>query len=115
MIVTCENCDTHFNLDERLVKTTGSKVRCSKCKHIFITYPPKTSEEDVLDETGDFESPSETDVETDIAEDSGFSDEQMIDETDSEADESDDLDLSDIEKQAIEAEIKKIEREIQLD
>ncbi len=40
MIVTCKECNTSFNLDEGLVKQTGSKVQCSKCKNIFIVYPP---------------------------------------------------------------------------
>ena len=45
MIVTCENCNTKFNLDETLIKETGSKVRCSKCRHIFTVYRPTQSEE----------------------------------------------------------------------
>ncbi len=39
MIITCAQCDTSFNLDDRLVKATGSKVRCSKCQSIFVAYP----------------------------------------------------------------------------
>ena len=45
MIVTCNECDTRFNLDESLLKQTGSKVRCSKCKNIFTAYPSSLSEE----------------------------------------------------------------------
>ncbi|MFO7883217.1 MAG: zinc-ribbon domain-containing protein [Desulfobacteraceae bacterium] len=40
MIITCEKCGTKFNLDESLLKQEGSKVRCSQCRHIFISYPP---------------------------------------------------------------------------
>ncbi len=40
MITTCGSCNTSFNLDETLVKPTGTKVRCSKCKHVFVVYPP---------------------------------------------------------------------------
>ena len=40
MIITCEKCSTKFNLDENLLKQTGSKVRCSKCQNIFLAYPP---------------------------------------------------------------------------
>jgi predicted Zn finger-like uncharacterized protein len=40
MIITCENCETSFNLNEKLLKPTGSKVRCSRCKHMFTAYPP---------------------------------------------------------------------------
>lgn len=45
MIITCPQCDTSFNLDETLVKPAGSKVRCSKCKHVFVAYPPKPDAE----------------------------------------------------------------------
>ena len=46
MIITCGNCETSFNLDEKLLKPTGSKVRCSKCKHMFTAYPPPPPEEE---------------------------------------------------------------------
>ncbi len=39
MIITCAQCDTSFNLDDNLVKATGSKVRCSNCQNIFVAYP----------------------------------------------------------------------------
>lgn len=39
MIVTCEKCDSQFNLDEGIIKEEGSKVRCSICKHVFTVYP----------------------------------------------------------------------------
>jgi predicted Zn finger-like uncharacterized protein len=39
MIITCEKCYAKFNLDENLLKQTGSKVRCSKCQNIFLAYP----------------------------------------------------------------------------
>ena len=45
MIITCQKCSTSFNLDESLLKQTGSKVRCSKCKDIFVAFPPKPIEE----------------------------------------------------------------------
>ncbi len=40
MIITCEQCGISFKLDENLLKPEGSKVRCSKCKHIFLAFPP---------------------------------------------------------------------------
>ena len=40
MIITCEACDTRFNVDEALLKSTGSKVRCYGCKAVFLAYPP---------------------------------------------------------------------------
>jgi predicted Zn finger-like uncharacterized protein len=45
MIVTCEGCETGFHVDERLLKPVGSKVRCSKCRHVFVAYPPAPAEE----------------------------------------------------------------------
>jgi pilus assembly protein FimV len=45
MIITCKECNARFNLDENLLKPTGSKVRCSKCNAVFTAYPPKISEE----------------------------------------------------------------------
>ncbi len=40
MIITCEACSTSFRLKASLLKKTGSMVRCSKCRHTFIAYPP---------------------------------------------------------------------------
>jgi predicted Zn finger-like uncharacterized protein len=40
MIVMCEGCETNFQVDERLIQPTGSKVRCSKCRHVFVAYSP---------------------------------------------------------------------------
>ena len=40
MIVMCEGCETSFQVDDRLIKPTGSKVRCSKCRHVFVAYSP---------------------------------------------------------------------------
>lgn len=45
MIIECEKCHTKFNLDENLLKETGSKVRCSICKHVFTALPPKAEPE----------------------------------------------------------------------
>ena len=41
MIIECEKCHAKFNLDENLLKETGSKVRCSRCKHVFTAFPPE--------------------------------------------------------------------------
>lgn len=41
MIITCYSCSTSFKLDDSLIKTKGTKVRCSRCKHFFILYPPE--------------------------------------------------------------------------
>ncbi len=39
MIITCEACNTSFNLDDKLLKPTGSKVRCSVCANVFTAFP----------------------------------------------------------------------------
>ena len=40
MIITCDECSTSFRLDESVLKAEGSKVRCSRCKHVFSAFPP---------------------------------------------------------------------------
>ena len=40
MFITCQECNTTFRLDESLLKPTGSKVRCSQCRNMFLAYPP---------------------------------------------------------------------------
>lgn len=40
MIITCQQCSTSYNLDETLLKSEGTKVRCTICKSIFTAYPP---------------------------------------------------------------------------
>lgn len=39
MIITCEACNTSFNLDNKMLKPTGSKVRCSVCANVFTAFP----------------------------------------------------------------------------
>jgi pilus assembly protein FimV len=47
MYISCEQCSTIFRLDERLLKPTGSKVRCSQCGNVFVEYPPDGEKEKV--------------------------------------------------------------------
>jgi predicted Zn finger-like uncharacterized protein len=35
MVVTCEKCHTKFVLDEKRIKEARTKVRCSRCQHLF--------------------------------------------------------------------------------
>jgi predicted Zn finger-like uncharacterized protein len=49
MILTCQKCSTSFNLDETLLKATGSKVRCSLCQNIWVAFPPETPDEGRLE------------------------------------------------------------------
>jgi predicted Zn finger-like uncharacterized protein len=46
MIVQCEECKTNFNLDEKRLRGDSAKVRCSKCRHVFMIY--KDQEESAL-------------------------------------------------------------------
>lgn len=48
MIITCNNCNSRFNIDEKLIKPQGSKVKCSKCQTIFTVYPPPAEEEPIV-------------------------------------------------------------------
>ena len=38
MIVTCEECQTRFNVDENIINKEGSKAKCSVCGNIFTIY-----------------------------------------------------------------------------
>ncbi len=39
MIVQCEKCKSKFNVNPALLKPTGTVVRCSICKNIFVVHP----------------------------------------------------------------------------
>jgi predicted Zn finger-like uncharacterized protein len=39
MNVKCENCGAGFSFPEKHLKKTGTKVRCSRCKHVFRVFP----------------------------------------------------------------------------
>jgi pilus assembly protein FimV len=85
MIITCKKCDASFNLDESLLKPTGSKVRCSKCKEVFVAYPPEVSEE--------IEAPLEKELDV---EDQKVTEDLDVDKK--ETTEPDELDFSDMDK-----------------
>jgi len=46
MIISCNECDSSFAVDDNLIKETGSKVRCSKCNSIFVAYPQPLDADD---------------------------------------------------------------------
>ena len=48
MIIQCENCKRRFQVDETRIKPEGSRVRCSKCGHIFIVLRAEASEDTKL-------------------------------------------------------------------
>ena len=107
MIITCNKCNSSFNLDEHLLKQTGSKVRCSICKDIFVAYPPVPDEvaekpiEDMPDlETGADEETEETledlDFELDLEPEVDEAPEEAESEIQPEAVEEDELSLEDL-------------------
>lgn len=58
MIVTCESCKTKFRLDPSRLKKEESKVRCSRCGHVFNVQRPQEEvllKVDVPQEKLDFE------------------------------------------------------------
>lgn len=40
MLIPCDSCQSVFELDSKLVKPTGTKVKCSRCQYVFKIYPP---------------------------------------------------------------------------
>lgn len=45
MIIQCEECQTRFRLADDKIKPDGTKVRCSKCRHVFTVMPPEPEPE----------------------------------------------------------------------
>lgn len=100
MIVTCQECESSFNINDEMVKETGSKVKCSKCENIFVVYPEAESDEADLEaplsglaqDTDDLDFAQEDEPDDDL----GLPDLDSMFEEDQEsdvADLSDDLDL----------------------
>ena len=48
MIVTCQNCDTSFQLDDARVPPQGIRVRCSRCKQAFFLAHPSASPDEAI-------------------------------------------------------------------
>jgi predicted Zn finger-like uncharacterized protein len=46
MIITCASCMTKFNLDDSRIPPKGTKVRCSKCRHVFHVSPAHETKEE---------------------------------------------------------------------
>src|SRR5208337_793165 len=40
MVITCESCGARFRLDSEKLDKPRNKLRCSKCKHVFIVERP---------------------------------------------------------------------------
>ncbi|TSK05949.1 MAG: DUF3426 domain-containing protein [Geobacter sp.] len=49
MILQCDQCNTKFRLDDSKLKPGGVKVRCSKCRHVFVAGAEQKPEESDFD------------------------------------------------------------------
>jgi predicted Zn finger-like uncharacterized protein len=49
MILQCDQCSTKFRLDDARLKPGGVKVRCSKCRHVFLAGADFKQEESEFD------------------------------------------------------------------
>lgn len=49
MILQCDQCNTKFRLDDSKLKPGGVKVRCSKCRHVFVAGAEQKVEESDFD------------------------------------------------------------------
>jgi predicted Zn finger-like uncharacterized protein len=64
MIIQCGNCSRKFKIEESRIKPGGSKVRCSKCGHIFLVQiPGGTGEQNALTDVPEHKAP---DIDTEI-------------------------------------------------
>ncbi|KAB1439095.1 DUF3426 domain-containing protein [Pseudodesulfovibrio senegalensis] len=59
MIVTCSNCQTKYNLPEDKIAPGGSKVKCSRCGHMFKVNPPSAQVEEEVEALLEQEAPVE--------------------------------------------------------
>jgi predicted Zn finger-like uncharacterized protein len=44
LIIPCKSCQSSFRIDASILKPTGSKVKCSKCKQVFRAFPPEQAD-----------------------------------------------------------------------
>jgi len=78
MIISCKKCGINFNLDEKLLQPTGSKVRCSKCNNIFTAYPPLVEKhEEAAEVSTPAAEPSQYKPEEDTTDPQGFKNEEV--------------------------------------
>ncbi len=59
MIIECPNCHTKFNVKDELIPEEGRKVKCSKCKNIFIAHKTKPEEKEEVFILAEDEIPSQ--------------------------------------------------------
>ncbi|MFO7812381.1 MAG: DUF3426 domain-containing protein [Pelovirga sp.] len=47
MVITCPECSTRFNVAEERIPNAGAKLRCARCRHVFMVHKPVTQEAQV--------------------------------------------------------------------
>jgi predicted Zn finger-like uncharacterized protein len=78
MIVQCDQCSARFKLDDAKVTESGVKVRCSKCKYVFVVKKDGPSEETEIDSImSGFDSGSSEGGDTALQSDAGNSGEAL--------------------------------------
>ena len=73
MIVTCNECESSFNVGDSLIKADGSKVRCSKCSSVFVVYPD-ISDAEIGEDADDFSFEMDKDLGADLDSDEEIDD-----------------------------------------
>jgi predicted Zn finger-like uncharacterized protein len=101
MIVTCNECESSFNVDDSLIKADGSKVRCSKCRSVFVVYPD-TSDFEMGEDADDFSLEMDEDLGADLDSDEEIDDFAIEGSADDELPELDDMMDFDDDESAIE-------------
>ena len=51
MKIPCISCNSLFQLNSKVIKATGSLVKCSKCSFIFIVHPQDFDEQPIGEDT----------------------------------------------------------------
>jgi predicted Zn finger-like uncharacterized protein len=44
VFVSCDNCDTEYELDDAKIPAGGARLRCKNCDHSFVITPPEASD-----------------------------------------------------------------------
>ncbi len=114
MIVTCNECESSFNVDDSLIKADGSKVRCSKCSSVFVVYPD-ISDDEIGEDADDFSPEMDEDLGADLDSDEEIDDLAIEDSADDELPELDDMMDFEEDESAIEEVAEEASGELELD
>ncbi len=69
MIIVCPECSTKFNINEDRIPEGGAKVRCARCKHVFLVEKPAPAE----DPAPEVDAPAKAESSVTATEESDFS------------------------------------------